>query len=231
VRLFGERVATKRDLLDRLRVGMPLGDVVPADVDEDIDVPPVFRAPARLESDPTEKSSAVPMDEDDDPRTVLAQSAYADPPTERPVNRPKTKSVQPAFSAAPVAAVASGFRWGVVLLFLVAIGGGGAGGWYLRLRESAGAAPVAADARRPDAAPAIDAAPPLPAVVTVGIDSEPQGAKVIVDGEDRGVTPIDLRVPGASKALAVELRRDGFKPKKLDVVPDHDQQVHEKLVR
>jgi len=43
MRLFGDRIATKRELLDRVRVGLPLGDVVPAEADEDVAVPAVTR--------------------------------------------------------------------------------------------------------------------------------------------------------------------------------------------
>jgi serine/threonine protein kinase len=43
MRLFGDRIAKKRDLLDRVRVGMPLGDLVPTDADEEIEVPGIQR--------------------------------------------------------------------------------------------------------------------------------------------------------------------------------------------
>jgi serine/threonine protein kinase len=231
MRLFGDRVAMKRELLDRMRVGMPLGDLVPTDVDEEVDVPLVVRP---LE-DATEKSELVPMHEEDDVATDPATA-----PRKRnsriPVTKPRgspdpkprrsTPSVPPAVEPAR-----GGFRWGVALLFVLAIGIGGVAGGWLRLQESSNAAPVpvVVDARPPDAAPP-DAAP-LPAVVTITIETEPAGAKVIVDGEDRGVAPVDLRIDGSRKPIAIELRRDGFVPAKLQLVPDRDQKVHQKLVR
>jgi len=33
----------------------------------------------------------------------------------------------------PVEAATAGFRWGVLVLFVIAIGAGGAAGWYLRI--------------------------------------------------------------------------------------------------
>jgi serine/threonine-protein kinase len=234
MRLFGDRVAMKRDLLDRLRVGMPLGDLVPTDVDEEVEVPLVERPP---ESDTTEKSPAVPMPEDgDDDKTGLARAAPPRTPITRPRGSPDPKPRTSRPSAAPPPAVAEvgrggGVRWGVALLFVLAIGIGGAAGGWLRLRESSGAAPAPApiDARLD--APVPDAAPKPPAMVTITIETEPVGAKVIVDGEARGMTPVDLRIDGALKPLAIELRRDGFTTKKLDVIPDRDQTLHEKLAR
>ena len=234
MRLFGDRVAMKRELLDRLRVGMPLGDLVPTDVDEEVEVPLVVR-------DETDKSPVVPMPEEDDVATDPATAPRARSgkiPITKPRGspdprlRPSQPSVPPPH-AAPVEVVRHGFRWGVMLLFVLALGIGGAAGGWLRLRESSGAAPPApapvADARLPDAV-AADAAPKLPAMVTITIETEPI-ARVIVDGEDRGVTPVDLRIAGSLKPLAIELRQDGFTPKKLDLVPDRDRSVHEKLGR
>ncbi|HEX7703162.1 MAG TPA: serine/threonine-protein kinase, partial [Kofleriaceae bacterium] len=43
MRLFGDRIAQKRDLLDRVRVGMPFGDLVPTAADEEIEAPGLRR--------------------------------------------------------------------------------------------------------------------------------------------------------------------------------------------
>jgi len=48
MRLFGDRIAQKRDLLDRVRVGMPFGDLVPTDADEEIEVPGIRRDNATI---------------------------------------------------------------------------------------------------------------------------------------------------------------------------------------
>jgi hypothetical protein len=154
-------------------------------------------------------------------------------PLPAPRETPMPPAVDDETRTTPVAPKAtSGIRWGVALLFLLAIGGGGAAGAWLRLREDDQvAAPVkpapppapAADARALDAA--------VPDFVTIGIDAEPGGAKVLVDGEERGVTPVDLRVAGSTKPIKIELRRDGYQPLVRELVPDRDRTMKEKLTR
>ena len=118
MRLFGDRIATKRELLDRVRVGLPLGDVVPAEADEDIDVPVVVRSVRRL---PPTPHPGVP--------TIVVGDA---PP-------PPVSEIAPTIMRAPIsvqqpiaAPIQVGFRWGVLVLFVCALGLGGAAGWYLR---------------------------------------------------------------------------------------------------
>ncbi|HEY1812637.1 MAG TPA: serine/threonine-protein kinase [Kofleriaceae bacterium] len=114
MRLFGDRIATKRELLDRVRVGLPLGDLVPAEADEDVDVPVVVAHAQPPPLQPARPST----------RTIVVGDA---PPP--PANPMRHSLAQPV--AAPLPA-ASGFRWGVLILFVLAIALGGATGWYLR---------------------------------------------------------------------------------------------------
>ena len=208
MRLFGERVANKRELVDRVRVGVPLGDLVPAEVDEEIDVPLVTRPELAALEVP---SLVDPVD--DETRTD-------------PV--PFRISVQARVAPTP-APPASGTRWGVIGLLVLAIVGGGAAGGWLRLRAHAGGVAIRADARIDAPPPPADAA--LPDFVTISIDSDPTGAKVLLDGDDRGVTPTDLRVKGNTAPIKLQLQRAGFAPKSIEVVPDRDQQLHETLER
>jgi serine/threonine-protein kinase len=220
VRLFGERVATKRELLDKLRAGARLDDRVPAEVDEDIEVPAVRRG-------------AYIPDEDDigtDPKRATGPVEYRDPDEDVRTDPAPAPGAPDAPTTPRLGRVTHGFRWGVALLVVLAIAGGGAAGGYLRLREmaappaAADAAPVPVDAPGPDA-------PKLPDFVTISIDTEPSSAKVLVDGEERGITPVDLRVPGGAKPLSIELRRDGYKMLAREVVPDRDRTLKEKLQR
>jgi hypothetical protein len=130
----------------------------------------------------------------------------------------------------PVAPKATtGIRWGVALLFLVAIGGGGAGGAYLRLREEDNAAAKPAPPPRPAPADAgVARTNAVPDFVTIAIDTE-TGTKVLVNGEERGVAPVDLRVPGSTKPIMIELRREGYKPIVRELVPDRDRSIKEQL--
>lgn len=120
MRLFGDRIATKRELLDRVRVGLPLGDVVPAEADEDVDVPVVVRSRRRIPPTPAPNV-----------KTIVVRDA---PPPPVPEYAP-TMVRTPLHEIAPLpqrAAASAGFRWGVLVLFVLAIGAGGAAGWYLR---------------------------------------------------------------------------------------------------
>ncbi|MET0534785.1 MAG: PEGA domain-containing protein [Steroidobacter sp.] len=55
----------------------------------------------------------------------------------------------------------------------------------------------------------------VPAWAEVTVTSEPAGAKVLVDGEDRGVTPVTTQIMAGNHP--VELQLEGFKPWTADV--------------
>lgn len=55
----------------------------------------------------------------------------------------------------------------------------------------------------------------VPAWADVTVSSEPAGAKVFVDGEERGVTPLTTQILAGNHPI--ELRLDGFKPWTTDV--------------
>jgi hypothetical protein len=52
------------------------------------------------------------------------------------------------------------------------------------------------------------------------------GAKVKVDGEARGVTPLDVRVKKTATAMKIELAQTGFETQHVDVTPDRDQRLY-----
>jgi hypothetical protein len=96
---------------------------------------------------------------------------------------------------------------------------------WLRVRDHGEAA---APSRALDAGPRIDyevtpvEVPSKPEIVTISIDTMPSGATVIVDGDERGVTPLDVRVAKSDKALTVTLKNAGYVPMAQQVVPDKD---------
>jgi serine/threonine-protein kinase len=93
-------------------------------------------------------------------------------------------------------------------------------------------APTIATAVAPAAEPAA-AAPsgerevpaPLPDV-HVRIDSDPPGAAVLWDGQDRGHTPLDLVLERDTARHRVELRLEGYDRYAHDITPDVDQRIH-----
>jgi PEGA domain len=57
------------------------------------------------------------------------------------------------------------------------------------------------------------------------VETQPAGARVLLDGRDRGVTPLDVKLPRSASSLPLELRRSGYAPLLQTVVPDSDQRL------
>jgi serine/threonine-protein kinase len=130
MRLFGDRIAAKRDLLDRVRAGLPLGDLVATDADEEIEVPGIVREPPTLLDVDVRAPEAPAVDDDD---LVTAKPWSSRLPLTAADSLVETR---PDPRRPPEVAVGErpGVRWGVLILFLLAIAAGGAVGAYLRLR-------------------------------------------------------------------------------------------------
>jgi serine/threonine protein kinase len=147
MRLFGDRIAQKRDLLDRVRVGMPFGDLVPTDADEEIEVPAIrrdkatildadLRAPELANIARLSRQQEVAFEDDElvtgkpwANRPPLPLAA-ADSGVLVRAKPPERDTVPPTNAAAPAR---RRVRWVVWLLFVLAIAGGGAAGAWLRL--------------------------------------------------------------------------------------------------
>jgi len=54
--------------------------------------------------------------------------------------------------------------------------------------------------------------PPPPAMVAFTLQTEPPGAEVELDGEKKGLTPLDVKLEKAKLPLVAKLTRDGFEP-------------------
>lgn len=75
-------------------------------------------------------------------------------------------------------------------------------------------------------APAASTAAPAPKdTVTLRIETTPSVARVLVDGKDRGPTPLDLSLPKSDTPVEVTLTRAGFAPRKESVVPNVSQRL------
>ena len=193
-RLFSDRMAQKRELMERVRGGGDLSDLLTPEVDEGIDVPIVSNV------------------------------------TATPLSNVRPVTVRPA---------ARSRRIGFLLAFLLAVVvGGGVGGllrWRAKQQKAAGVAPsVPLDAgtnvlARPAEAEALP--PADPDYIVISVDTEPEGVKVIVAGEERGKTPIDIRVKKASAPVDVQLLEPGFATAAQQIVPDRDQRLYFQLVK
>jgi hypothetical protein len=54
--------------------------------------------------------------------------------------------------------------------------------------------------------------------------------QVSVDGEPRGVTPLDVKVQRGTQPMTIELRANGFQTQTQDVIPDKDQRLYVALL-
>lgn len=86
------------------------------------------------------------------------------------------------------------------------------------IRETA----LPADAMAP--LPSVSAHP-MPDMVNLTVETKPSGATVLVDGVERGLSPMDVRVPRGDGALRIQVHRRGHAPQLQSVRPTHDQHV------
>jgi eukaryotic-like serine/threonine-protein kinase len=202
-RVFSDRMAQKRELLDRVRAGGDLSELLTPEVDEGVDVPIV----SNLTSTPPS----------------AARLRVDQPSTKKKKRRRK-----------------HGLMFLGAFLFAVLLGGGVGG--YLRMRAKDKAA--AAAGSQGDALVVHDGGssagvddedpPPAPAeqqYIVISIDTEPEGVKVIVAGEERGKTPLDVRLKKSGSAVNVQLLEPGFTATAQQVVPDRDQRLYYQLVK
>jgi serine/threonine-protein kinase len=192
-RLFGDRIEQKHSLLDRVRTGADLGELLRAEVDEAVEVPIVSHG------------SATPLSK---VRKTTLPRRYRGP------------------------------RAALLAMFAVAIVAGIGVGFWLRTRRHVEAT-VAVDAapkmevhvtqmpvaQPPDALAPADA-PPVPTSIIISVETDPSGAHVLVDGDDKGRTPVDLQFDRSDQSTRVELTAPGFEPRTQELVPDRDQRLY-----
>jgi hypothetical protein len=202
-RIFSDRMMQKRELLERVRRGEDLSELLAPEVDAQVEVPVVSGGDA----------------------TPLSK-----------VRKPTERSGKSARKRG---------RYAFLIAFLLASLSGAGVGAYLRTRETASAGPhgrlavVAlpagppAESRQAEAEH-VEEVPPAPAAdeyIVISVDTDPDGVKVRVDGEERGTTPVDVRVKRGERPLEIQLAHVGFTTHKVDVVPDRDQRLYFALVK
>jgi serine/threonine-protein kinase len=74
-------------------------------------------------------------------------------------------------------------------------------------------------------------APPQPEKnVVISISSVPTGATVVLGEEDKGKTPLELALPRGNEALALTIRKTGWKDATERVTPDVNQRLRVMLI-
>jgi hypothetical protein len=62
-------------------------------------------------------------------------------------------------------------------------------------------------------------------VVVIRVETNPPAAHVFLGGEDRGSTPVDVRLPRGQGRTSMDIRRAGFATLTQEIVPDQDQRL------
>lgn len=203
-RVFADRMEQKRELMERVRAGGDLTDLLTPEADEGVDIPIVSNA------------TATPLS------GVRPQTA--------PPPKPRRRSSRRAM---------------FLVAFLLAILVGGGVGGYMRLRsrdktptQAASTAPVMVVTVDAGAGSAVEVepdeqppAPPEQQEITLSIDTEPAGVKVVVAGQERGKTPVDVKLPRSAEPIDFELLEPGFATAAQKIVPDRDQRLFFQLIK
>jgi serine/threonine-protein kinase len=212
-RLFADRMAQKRELLDRVRAGGDLTDLLVPEVDEQVDVPLVGKA---------ETSSLSRV------RRAVANSSK------------KRAVIATAFAIAILGGAGVGammrMREKKPAAPAVVITRVDAAPEDIEIDEPHPSTPVppvppaSSSPSSPSTAPAAPAAPERLFVV-ISIDTEPSGVKVRLDGEARGATPLDIKVEKSAKPMKLELLAPGFATGGQQVIADRDQRLSFSLIK
>ncbi|HEX4461164.1 MAG TPA: serine/threonine-protein kinase, partial [Polyangia bacterium] len=140
--------------------------------------------------------------------------------------------VAPAVAATtqpPVTTSRTGLIAGVVIALIGILGAGG----YFATRKTppvvevpppkaleAPKAVVAPPVAPPVVAPPVE--PPKPSEYTMTIATQPSGAEVLDGAEILGTTPCDVKLAAGTTAVALTLKKKGYKDQPLKVVPDRN---------
>jgi serine/threonine protein kinase len=200
--LFEDRIREKREMILRVRNGSSVTDVPAGEVDLSVDVP-IVHTNVSLGGD------GFPSKEADG--THMSSLLEARP-----------RSAGSRARGIIVAALATSALVAGLLLVRANIGD-----------RSLSAVPPGQTATAPTPASssgALPAAPEASSSVALHLESQPPGARVVVAGQDRGATPLDLSVPRGEDPLNVELRAKGFEPRVEVLKPSVDQHVFVTLV-
>jgi len=225
-----------------------LRDVIFDTTDEDLDAMPSqprlreVRGERKMGGTPASQSASARSGKGSrsrPPRPVLATPALPEPPTEAsrsrsqaqedsgaPATSPDLPSLKAQRARIPKLPRREGLKvrnTALVLVLLLALGGGVGAMIAWRTKATAGQAlppadstlPTSLGATNPSAIPAplkepTPPPPPVPQPIRVQITSKPPGAEVLVDNERRGITPVTLSLE--RRAYRLGLRFDGFQP-------------------
>jgi serine/threonine-protein kinase len=227
-RLFSDRVLEKSAMLRRVEAGSVVDDIPAPETDTSIEIPLAidFRSDPPPPGDaPVAVTEKLPIS--DIRASLYGSEALSESRAELPPAEPRRASR---------AVVLGAGIGGVLLLGIVGLAAS-----YARAPDPK-PKPVAQGSAAPTAAmtadpmPALPAATPvavaaaIPSEVVIRIETSPPKAHVFLAGEDRGVSPVDLRLARGTEVTALEIRRDGYVTQVEKVTPEMDQKLKLTLV-
>jgi serine/threonine protein kinase len=214
-RIFADRIAEKSTLLRRVESGSNVEEIPAVETDTSIEIP--LAVDTRSVPPPNDRTAPLPV--------------YT-PSGGIPV--PPDLGLEPTFGLPkrpPWLPILGGAGAGVLILGVLGV-------WLATRNQpsdvptvpTAGADP-SASVSAAVAAPSISAAPEPPVTaaavtdVVIHVETVPSKAHVLIGGEDRGLSPVDIRLPKSSDALDLELRHDGYQSTHDKITPDADQKL------
>ena len=227
---FGDRLSEKRELLRRIGAGSEITDVPTPEADGSIDIPAVGSGASRPSDTPFTAEAGTPLP----PRRERARWLWValaagvliggiggallgrDSSDDDTVVSAEDPGVErrPAV-AAPVPEPAGG----------EAVAGAPTSNVPVQpsAEQPSSIADVVADEPSPE--------PEEPATVSIAVTSMPRGARIRVDGVERGGTPLTLTLPRGDAPVSITLSRAGYVPWTTELVPDADERVAATLER
>ncbi len=214
--LFADRIAEKNEMLRKVRAGGAVGSVPTAEADSAVEIPELEGMEAiselsgvgsiprgRLESGFTFGGSHAGSGVD-----ALAQAA---------AEARRTRSIFVAGAAA--ASVLALGALGLVLSIPKASGASMARG-VGALRVPSSVLPKAPSGEAPASTE-----------VMIKVVSEPAGATLLVDGQEKGPTPIEFKLPKGNTQVELTLRREGYDDAVEKITPDESQRFRVSLTK
>jgi eukaryotic-like serine/threonine-protein kinase len=201
-RLFADRMEQKRELLERVRGGGDLTDLLTPEADENVDIPLV----SGLTATPLSKVR----------------------PTQAPAVAKRYRSRRAMFLIAFLLAVVFGGGIGGYLRLRArakekqnVANTAPAVVVAAETPDESVAPPVTAQVK--------ELVPPNQ--ITISIDTDPEGVNVIVGGVERGKTPVEVKLDKGTEPVDVQLLEPGFATAAQEIVPDRDQRLYFQVIK
>ncbi len=205
--IFPDRMSAKNDMLKRVREGVRLTEVPSAEADSNVEIPEIAPGGTGWTNPPPSGFSNV-----ESGFSFGSVSGGTD-----------AYAIEYARARRRRAMIVGGAAVGALAVIALAVG----------LRDSEpDPVPLNALGRQPAFASFVYLAKPKAApTVVLDIGSTPSGARVLIDGKDKGTTPLEIALTKSSEQVELRLKHEGFADASEKLTPDMNQRVQVSLSR